>query len=164
MFLKGIYLKYVSGVGTRRIMGISYTLEIKEHKGYQKTLHKGWAILSEYLQIRCKCCGTPWRVALGWVDVLLQEEVEKLYKIWGDATILRAIYQTGPPSMFGSKGFDDPIWEREWDLLREGREEYPDKTPGYFKAGEKGRKQLFKLAHMLMDQIAQEAGMYQIAE
>lgn len=111
----------------------------------------------------CKCCGTPWRVALGWLDTFQQEQVENLYQIWGDATILRALY-VKPPSMIGHKGFSDPVWERDWEHLRSGREGYPDDTPGYIKTGQKGKKHLFKLVHLLMDQIAQEAGMYQIAE
>lgn len=103
-------------------------------------------------------------MALGWLDAFQQEQVELLYKVWGDATILRALYPEGPPSMFDVKGFSDPVWEREWNQQRTGREDYPDDTPGFIKDGAKGRKQLFKLVHMLMDQVAQEAGMYQIVE
>ena len=111
------------------------------------------------MRTTCKCCGTPWRVALGWLNAFQQEQVENLYKIWGDATILRALYPEGPPSLLGSKPFGDPVWERDWENLRSGREGYPDDTPGYVKSGQKGKKHLFKLVHLLMDQIAQEAGM-----
>jgi len=104
-------------------------------------------------------------VAFGWLDAFQQDQVENLIDIWGDSTILRALYPEGPPAILGggSKGFDDPVWDRSWEKLREGRAEYPDSTPGHIRSGEKGRKHLFKLVHLLMAQIAEEAGMFLLA-
>lgn len=113
----------------------------------------------------CKCCGTPYRVAFAALDEAQNQEMENMIEIWGEATIMRVFFPGGP-SMFGinSKGWDDPIWDREWAYIRAGRGDYPNDTPGHLRAGAPGKKQLIKLTTLVADGIAQEVGLYAAGE
>lgn len=107
----------------------------------------------------CPCCGTPYRVALGWLNKLQETETEQLIQLWGEATIMRALMPEGPPLQFGDDGWDDPVWHRNWDQLKAGRMDYPDDTPGHRRQGSEGKEHLLDLLNRLMEQIAEESGL-----
>lgn len=98
---------------------------------------------------RCRCCGGLYRESLKWVNDLNETEISlEVPLLWGDATMIRLSYP--------EETWDDPVWERNYHMVRRGRMAYSDDTKGHERQSDLGDRHMLLLMEKLKFSLEKE--------